>query len=220
MQTEQEYRQQMVEIGRRLDARRMVSGADGNLSVRLPEGRILITPTGLAKGRLTPEDLVVLDARGRRLSGARNASSEAAMHLAAYAARADVHACVHAHPPYVTSFAVAGIELPNDILPEMVVLVGPVPLTEYAPPGTSAVPDSLAPFLRDHVAFLLRSHGLLTIGADLEEAYIRHETVEHFARILHLARQLGNVQRIPDEDFARLDELRTQLRRSTPPSQE
>lgn len=216
MLTEFEYRQMMVEIGRRLAERQMVAGADGNLSARLPDGRILITPSGLAKGRLRPDDLVVVDHLGQKLEGSRSASSESAMHLAAYQARPDIGACVHAHPPYATSFAVAGIELPDDILPEVVVTVGPVPLTEYAPPGTPAVPESLAPFLPDHDAFLLRSHGLLTLGADLEEAFLRHETIEHFARILHLARQLGTVGRIPDYDFARLNDLRRTLRRKAP----
>jgi L-fuculose-phosphate aldolase len=216
MLAEIEYRQQIVEIGRRLAERQMVSGADGNISTRLPDGRILITPSGLAKGRLRPDDLVIVDPHGQKLEGSRSASSESPMHLAAYKMRPDINACVHAHPPYVTSFAVAGEELPYDVLPEVVVCVGPVPLTEYAPPGTSAVPDSLAPFLPDHVAFLLRNHGLLTIGRNLEEAYLRHETVEHFARILHLARQLGNVERIPEEDLERLEELREKLQRTAP----
>jgi len=216
MLTELEYRHQIVEIGRRLAERQMVAGADGNLSARLPDGRILITPSGLAKGRLRPEDLVIIDRLGHKLEGARSASSESAMHLAAYQSRPDIGACVHAHPPYATSFAVAGMELPADILPEVVVTVGPVPLTEYAPPGTPAVPAALAPFLPDHDAFLLRGHGLLSLGADLEEAFLRHETVEHFARILHLARQLGNVDRIPDDDYARLHELRLKLRRKAP----
>jgi L-fuculose-phosphate aldolase len=130
------------------------------------------------------------------------------MHLFAYQRRPDCRACVHSHPPYSTAFAVAGIPLAEDILPEVVVFVGGIPLAEYAPPGTPAVPESLEPFIAEHNAFLLRNHGLLTIGRSMEEALHRHETVEHFARIVHLARQLGNVSRIPAADFARLQQLR------------
>jgi len=129
-------------------------------------------------------------------------------------ARPDVGACVHSHAPHATAFAVAGEPLPEDILPEVVLFVGPIALAGYAPPGTDAVPASLTPFFRDHNAFLLQNHGLLTLGADPEEAYNRHETVEHYARILLLARQLGTIARIPDEDFRRLTDLR---RRSAQP---
>ena len=214
MLTEPEIRAQIVEIGRRLAERQMVAGADGNISARLSDGRILITPSGKAKGRLVPEDLVTVSPDGRKLDGRWEASSESAMHLFVFKARPQVAACVHSHPPYVTSFAVVGEELPYDVLPEVVVMVGEIPLTEYAPPGTSAVPEAIAPFVADHSAFLLRNHGLLTIGGSLEEAYLRHETVEHYARILHLARQLGAVGRIPEEDFERLDELRLKLEQS------
>ncbi|MEW6050732.1 MAG: class II aldolase/adducin family protein [Candidatus Zixiibacteriota bacterium] len=211
MATEQELGQQIVQIGQRLAERQMVAGADGNISVRLPDNRVLITPSGKAKGHLVTAEIITVNLDGVKLTGKGSPSSESAMHMFVYKSRPDISACVHSHPPYVTSFAVAGEELPFDVLPEVVVTVGEIPLTEYAPPGTSAVPDAIAPFIADHNAFLLRNHGLLTIGRTLEEAYLRHETVEHYARILHLARQLGTVGRIPQEDFARLDELRLKL---------
>jgi len=204
-------RKEMAEIGRRLYERGMLAGSDGNISVRLDEDRVMITPSGLAKGRMTPDDLVIVNFAGKLLQGKGKPSSEMAMHLAVYREREDIQACVHSHAPHATSFAVAGIPLGEDILPEVVLFVGKIPLTDYAPPGTDAVPKSLEPHLENSNAFLLRNHGLLTIGRSLEEAYNRHETVEHYAHIVALARRLGNVDTIPSEDFQRLEKMRARL---------
>lgn len=201
----------IVEFGRLLYRQKLVSGSDGNLSVRLDDDRILITPSGFAKGRLSAENIVTVDINGKKLQGSNNPSSEMAMHTFVYQNRDDIKACVHSHAPYATSFAVAGIELTEDILPEVVLFIGGIPLTDYAPPGTDSVPKSLAPFIEKNNAFLLRNHGLLTIGKSLEEAYNRHEIVEHYARIVHLARQLGNVNSIPSDDFKRLEKMRQKL---------
>jgi L-fuculose-phosphate aldolase len=202
---------EIVEFGRLLYKQKLVSGSDGNLSVRLDDDRIIVTPSGLAKGRLSAENIVTVDINGKKLQGSLNPSSEIAMHTFVYQNREDISACVHSHAPFATSFAVAGIELTEDILPEVVLFVGGIPLTEYAPPGTDAVPKSLEPHIENNNAFLLRNHGLLTIGRSLEEAYNRHEIVEHYARIVHLARQLGNVNSIPSDDFKRLEKMRQKL---------
>ena len=201
-------RRAVVEVGRRLWSRNLVAGTDGNISVRFAEDNIMITPSGMPKGQLSPDDLLVVDPNGKVLHGKHMASSEMAMHLYVYRNRPEIMACVHSHPPYATAFSVAGKELPMDILPETVMFVGRIPLTRYAPPGTDAVPKSLEPYIGDCNAFLLRNHGLLTIGRTLEEAYHRHETVEHYCRILHHALELGHVDHIPDNDFERLDDLR------------
>jgi len=113
--------------------------------------------------------------------------------------------------PHATAFAIAGIEPPDDILPELLLFVGRVPVTDYAPCGTEALADSLAPYLVKHSAFLLGNHGLLTIGRNLAEAFNRHETVEHFARIYLLAKQLGNVNRLPSDEIDRLTNLRLEM---------
>lgn len=202
---------EIVEFGHLLYKQKLVSGTDGNLSVRLDDDRILVTPSGLAKGRLSAENIVTVDINGKKLQGSLNPSSEIAMHTFVYQNREDITACVHSHAPYATSFAVAGIELTEDILPEVVLFIGGIPLTEYAPPGTDAIPKSLEPHIEDNNAFLLRNHGLLTIGRSIEEAYNRHEIVEHYARIVHLSRQLGNVNSIPSDDFKRLEKMRQKL---------
>ncbi len=203
-------RKDIVEVGRRLWLRGLVAGTDGNISVRLGNNRILITPSGKPKGDLSADELLEVDSDGRLLDGKLPPSSEIAMHLFVYRRRPDIMACVHAHPPYATAFAVAGVEPDPNVLPEVVLFIGRMPLTDYAPPGTNAVPDALQPFIGEHNAFLLRNHGLLTTGRDLQEAYSRHETVEHYCRILHAARQAGPVGTIPDSDFQRLERMRAQ----------
>jgi len=204
-------REAIVEVGRALRERGFLAGSDGNISTRLPDGRIIITPSGKAKGELRPDQMVILRPNGDHDSGQLRASSEFKMHLFAYNSRSDVNACVHSHAPYSTAFAAAGIEPPQDLLPETVLFVGRICLTEYAAPGTEAVPAALASYISENNAFLLRNHGLLTLGRDLTEAHWRHETVEHSAKIYFLARQLCEPKNIPAEDFRRLTKMRQEL---------
>lgn len=202
---------EVLAAGRSLAEKGYVAGSDGNLSMRLTPDQILITPSGANKGALSESDLITVDNSGAVLSGTGRPSSEMPMHLFVYQHRGEITACVHSHPPYVTAHAVAGVRLEPDVLPEVVLFVGPVALTEFAPPGTEAVGDSLAPYIADHNAFVLRNHGLLTVGRTMREALDRHVTVEHFARISFLARQLGGMTRLPAEEVLRLDKLRQSL---------
>jgi len=133
-----------------------------------------------------------VDSACSRLEGKGRASTEIRMHLAAYAARPDVEACVHAHPITAVALTVAGVPPPDDLLPETVVTLGPIALAPFAVPGTDEVPASLAPFLAGHDAFLLSRHGALTLGRSLAEAVDRMETLERVARIAFAARQLGS----------------------------
>jgi L-fuculose-phosphate aldolase len=168
----------------------------------------MITASGIPKGRMTGADLLTVNLAGEVVEGSGRPSSEIQMHLTCYRSRSDIAAVVHSHAPYATAFAAADQQLPADVLPEAVLFVGEIPLTEYAPPGTEAVGQSLAPYLKDNNAFLLRNHGLLTIGRTLDEAMNRHETVEHLARISWLANQIGGATPIPAEDLQRLTEMR------------
>jgi len=206
-------RQEIIKTGTKLYRRGMVSGTDGNISVRLDNNHIMITPSGFPKGELDIEDMAVIDLDGNVLEG--KPSSELAMHCFIYKQRSDINACVHSHAPYSTAFTVAGLDLPDNVLPEVVLFVGKIPLTDYAPPGTKAVPDSIAPYIKENHAFLLRNHGLLTIGRKLKEAYNRHETVENYARIVTLARQLGEIKLIPKEDYNRLESMRKELEKKS-----
>lgn len=196
--TEPQLRQDLTRFGRRLWDRGWVANHDGNLSVRLPRGRVLCSPTGVSKADLSAEmSLVVDEATGKKISGQLRPFSELNLHLAFYDCREDAQAVVHAHPPLATAFGVAGLELPHPFLPEAVVsLGGSIPTVPVAMPGQGAV-DAVAPYLADHHALLLAGNGVLTCGADLEQAYLRMELVEHLCQIAHAARDLGGVQKLP-----------------------
>lgn len=194
-----------------LAERQMVAGTDGNISARCDHNRILITPTGCHLGDLIATDLVIVDLEGTVLEGQLKPSSEMDAHLHLYRKRPEIGGVVHAHPPHATAFAVAGVPLEWEAIPELVALVGPVALTEYAAPGTAQAALALDKYSSDHHAFLLRNHGLITVGRTPEEAWLRHEVVEHAARILLLSRLLGGPTKIPSNDLTRLHELRRSL---------
>ena len=201
--------QELCQVGKLLYDRGYVAANDGNLSVRLEEGdRILITPSGVSKGRMTPDMLLVTDLEGHVLSGDRYPSSEIALHLEVYRRRSDVGAVVHAHPPVSTAFAVCRQGLTDPYLAELVVGLGEVPVTDgFAMLSTDQVPQSIIPFLPDHNAVLLCNHGAVTWGADLWSAFDRMETVEHTAKILLHVRQLGGGVPLAEEEVAQLKGL-------------
>lgn len=186
----------------------LIAGADGNASVRAGPDRLLVTPRGLLKAELEPGDMVEVDLTGRHLHGCRQATSELDLHLRVYRRRPDCGAVVHAHPPVATAFAVAGEPIPEDVLPEITLLMGGVPVVPYATAGTPALGDAVEPHLAAHEALLLASHGALTWGADLAQARIRMESLEHGARILLAARSLGRVNRLTREQVDALHRLR------------
>src|SRR5512133_1615912 len=161
---ERRLRRELVEIGRRLHARDLVGAAEGNLSVRLGPDRFLVTASGVSKGHLRPDDLVVVDGRGEPVRGTRRPSTELRMHLAAYAARPDVAAVIHAHPITAVALTVAGLPAPSDLVPEAAVTLGPIAVAPFATPGTDEVPASLGPLLAGHDALLLTRHGAVTLG--------------------------------------------------------
>jgi len=209
-------RRQLVDVCRRLYARGLIAGGEGNVSARLRPARLLVTPAGASKGDLEPSDLLVVDDAGRTLRGAGRASTEIAMHLRIYRGRPDVGAVVHAHPPVATAFAVAGESFAEPVLPELIVAIGPVALVPYATPGTESLADRLEPFLRDHDAFLLSNHGVTTVGPTVEVAYARMESLEHSARILLAARLLGRVRTLTAEQVRDLVAAREGARHPGP----
>ncbi len=194
----------IVRVCHRLYDRGLIAGSDGNVSVRLDDGTILVTPSGMSKIDVTAERLIVVDGAGKVLDGAGRASSELKMHLRLYERRPDVHAVVHAHPPTATAFAVAGEGFMAPVLPEVILQMGTVPLVRYATPGTDALPDTFEPFIAGHDAFLLANHGATTIGATLAAAHQRMESLEHAAKILFGARLLGRVNELSAADVEAL----------------
>lgn len=206
--SEQQHREDIVQTGRMMYERGWIAGSDGNLSVRLDSARILATPTGMCKGRMKPEDLLVCDNDGNKISGERERTTEMAMHIAVYQSRPDIHAVVHAHPPTATGFAVAGRALNLGIMPELIVSLGSVPLADYGLPGTPALVDGMLPFVGKFDAILLANHGAVAYGADLFLAFARMETIEHLARITLVAEMLGGPKLLPRVEVEKLFEAR------------
>lgn len=204
MDTGSFVRQEIVAVCRRLYEKGLIAGPDGNISVRLSAGSILITPAALSKVDVTTDDLVEVSMDGVRISGYREPSSEVHLHVRLYTRRPDVQAVVHAHPPTATGFAVAGEGFESYVLPELVYQMGRVPLVPYATPGTPAVADAFEPFIAGHDAFLMANHGATTTGPSLLIAHQRMESVEHSARILLTARLLGRVTELSAEQAAGL----------------
>jgi L-fuculose-phosphate aldolase len=207
-------RAQILTVCRRLYERGLIAGADGNVSVRLPGDRLLVTPSGLSKRELQADDLVVITMSGEHVAGQRSASSEIRMHLRIYERRPDVRAVVHAHPPVATGFAVAGEDFMAPVLPEIILQMGGVPLVPYCTPGTDSLAQAFDSFLPHHDAFLMANHGATTVGATLTAAHQRMESLEHAARIILSARQLGRVTTLTAEQAGSLEALRDEMRRS------
>lgn len=210
---ESDLRLAIVECGRIAYERHLMTSNDGNISIRMDDGLILITPSGLSKGRLSTDDLIVVDIEGNLISARadRKPSSETPMHLEVYKSREDVHAVVHAHPLFATTLTVAGLEFPIDVLPEVLLTLGEVPITDYATPASHEDAVVIRPFLKEYNALLLRQHGSLTYGKNLDEALIHLERIEHVSEVYWRAKMLGTVKRVPLEAQEKLIAMRDQF---------
>jgi len=208
--SERALRQDLTRFGKMLHAQGFVAATDGNLSVRLDDQRILITPTCVSKGMMRPQDMVIVGLDGRKLNGSSNPSSEIAMHLTIYRMRPDIGAVVHAHPCTATGFASAGMALDEPLCSEVVITLGSVPLAPYATTGSMELSDSLRPYIPYHDAILMANHGVVTYGDDICRAYMRMEAVEHYARIVLTARLLGSAQSIDSRELEKLVAVRSQ----------
>ena len=208
MPSERKYRAQIIEFGRMLHDRGYVAAMDGNLSVRLDEDRILATPTAMCKGMMRASDLVIVDMAGNLLEGRRNVSSEIGMHLLIYRLRPDIRGVVHAHPPTATGFAAAGMALNKPLVCEVVIGLGSIPLAEYGTPGTPELAAALEPLVPQYDAILMANHGVVTYADDLHHAYMKLETVEHFAQIALVTHMLGKQQPLAGLNLQKLMDIR------------
>jgi L-fuculose-phosphate aldolase len=203
-----ELRRDLCRFSRLLHRLGFMPGTSGNLSVRLDRERLLVTPTGMSKFQLRPDDMVIVDLEGRHLEGARKVTSEVSMHLAVYHFRDDVGAVIHSHPPIATAFACAGRGLEQMLCQEAVMTLGVVPLARYATTGTGEVAASLVPYIPGHDAILLANHGAVAYGGTLLQAFQRMETVEHLAQIELVAHQLGAARTLKQEQIKELHDAK------------
>jgi L-fuculose-phosphate aldolase len=211
MLNEHKIKEQICEIGRRVYAKGFAAANDGNISYRLNDREVLCSPTMVSKGFMKPEDICKVDLEGKQLAGTRKRSSEILLHLAVYKNRPDVRAVVHCHPPHATAFAVAGVPIPQCVLPEVEVFLGDVPTAIYDTPGTQKFADTIVPHLKASNTIILANHGTVTFGPDLEKAYWNSEIIDAYCRILILARQLGNVNYFTPQQTKELLDLKKRL---------
>ncbi len=207
---EQALREEILRVGRLMYERKLVVAADGNLSARLDAERVLCTPSGLCKGMMSPEELIVVDLDGRKVGPATPTSrdlrptSEIFMHLEVYRRRPDVGGVVHAHPPITVALSIAGVSLADCMLPEVIVGLGLVPTTEYATPASQENVAAIRELIQGHDAIILQRHGALAVGPDLKTAYFRMETIEQIAQITLVLQQLGTGEPLPPEQVEKL----------------
>lgn len=219
---EYQLRQQIVRVGRLLYDKGFISASDGNISARMEPGRILITPSGLHKGFLSPDELLFIDDEGNRVGISTSTNrklkptSELPMHLETYRLRPDIGAIVHAHPPITIALSIAGIPLADCILPEVIVSLGLIPTTEYATPSSEESVRAIREFIQNHDALVLQRHGTVTVGSDPMQGFMRLETVEQNARIAFMLAQLGVSNPLPPEEVRKLLKQREEMGLSRP----
>lgn len=200
----QATKQLICDIGRKIWQRGYCAGNEGNHSIRIDDNHILCTPTGVSKGDLTPQMICLTDMTGSNIdtSAQYKPSSEIKVHIAIYNHRPDVKAVVHSHPPHPTAFAIAGIPLPEGIHPEAEVFLGRVPLAPYATPSTPDLPKSIIPLIKpDTTTVIMANHGSVTFDKDLTNAYYKLEILDAYCRALLLAKQLGNINTLTEQQM-------------------
>ncbi len=209
--TEGELREAIVETGSLAYQKGLMVSNDGNISARMANGNILITPSGLCKGRLKAEDLLVVDALGNLVKPASDpalrTSSEQPMHLEVYRQRKDVRAVIHTHLVYANALAITVGKVRMDVIPEAAISFGAVPITDFAMPSTRQNADAIRHLIANHDVLLIRNHGSLTVGQNLEEALNNLERLEHVSKTLMFAELLGNINALPPDIIEAIAEI-------------
>jgi L-fuculose-phosphate aldolase len=214
---EAKLRKLICKIGKLMRRYGYIDGGSGNISTRLDAERFLITPSGIGKGYMKPDQLIVIDMDGKKVApetvANRNmrASSETAMHLEAYRQRSDVQGVVHAHPPTAVALTLAGVTLAQCVVPEAIVMMGLVPTTPYATPSSTENSDAIRAVIPSHDVLMLSHHGSLTVGPDVWTAYLLLETLEHYANILYKAHLLGGPRPLLPDQISKLLDIRERM---------
>ena len=209
----QQQKEQLCEVGRRIWTRQYCAGNEGNHSLRISEDRFLVTPTGISKGFLTPDDICLVDSSANLVEpnpNNRKPSSEIKIHIAIYNARPDVKAVIHSHPPHATAFAVAGIPLPEAVHPEAEVFLGKVRTAPFALPSTDDLPASLLPLINsDTNTLLMGNHGSVSFSHDLMDAYYKLEILDAYCRLLILTKHIGSINTLTSADMQSLLQIKS-----------
>jgi L-fuculose-phosphate aldolase len=211
---EENARNEIIRVMRIVAGQGLVRSSDGNISIRLDENHFMVTPSGLYKMAMEPGDLIIVDWQNQVVKGppGLRPTSELLMHLEAYRQRKDISAALHAHPMYATSLTIAGEPFPLDIIPEVSIGLGCVPIADYATPGTPEMAASIRGPISQSNAILLSHHGSLTVGHTLEEALIALERIEHTARSYFTAKSFGKIVPLPADEMERLQAIGRQVR--------
>jgi L-fuculose-phosphate aldolase len=215
---ETELREQICLIGQLMHRNGYVDGAGGNISARLDNDCILTTPSGLAKGSMTPDQIIAVDMNGSRVDSPNTANqhlrptSEIVMHLECYRQRPDIQGVIHAHPPISIALTISGHDFTECLIPEMVMLLGIVPTLPYSSPASEENRQAVAETIQNHDALMLAYHGSLTVAKSLWDAYLRLENLEHSAKIIYMVYQLGGAKtRLSNEQIENLITIRERL---------
>lgn len=194
----------ICEIGKLVYAKGFIVGADGNISARMSDGSVLITPAGAMKGFLAPEHLAHVDMQGKVLDGGPKCSTETGIHLVSYQERPEMRAVLHCHPPHAVALTIAGIDLQTPVIPEIIVTIGGIPTAPYGTPGTEELPESIRAIVKCSDTLVMQNHGSVTLGANLLDAFKKLDMLEHTAKILWLAHCVGKVNALPPDAVRKL----------------
>jgi L-fuculose-phosphate aldolase len=209
---ETRLRQALCRVGALCYQKGYIVGADGNLSAKLRDGTVLVTPAGAMKGFLEPQHLAHVDLAGRVVDGGPRPSTEIAIHLVSYLERPEIEAVIHTHPPHAVALSIAGVDMQLPVIPEVIVTIGGTPTTAYATPGTQELPESIRAVVRCSDTLIMKNHGAVTLGTNLMDAFKKLDMVEHTARILWLVHALrGGVEPLPPEAVQKLLDTRRAL---------
>ena len=208
---EARLRQAICEIGKLCYGKGYIVGADGNLSARMQDGSLLITPAGAMKGFLSPSHLAHVDMQGRVLDNGPKCSTEVGIHLVSYEERPEMRAVLHCHPPHAVALTIAGIDLQTPVIPEIIVTIGGIPTAPFGTPGTDELPESIRGIVKCSDTLVMQNHGSVTLGANLLDAFKKLDMLEHTAKILWLANCVGTVKPLGAEEVAKLLDTRRKL---------
>lgn len=182
----------LCDIGRRMWEKDYVDGNGGNITVRVTDDLVLCTPTLISKGFMKPADMCLIDLEGRQLAGEKKRTSEALTHLGIMKRQPKARACVHAHPPHATAFAIASVVPPPCLIPEAEVFIGEIGLAPYQTPGSPDVANSVGQIGVNHQVVLMENHGVIAWGSDVEDAYWKMENIDAYCKTVWIASQLGS----------------------------